>query len=296
MKTKSAAALGIKHLYHYQTFEKPERLARMFTDGTLYFSQPRDFNDPWDCRPFFNKSALDDPAYYDRAVRWFVHCDRTYNTALSDAEPLRREKEIRGNRKLLERMIDQMTTDMETAIQQQYRVYCLSLHPDSVLMWAHYAASCRGVCLEFSVENELFCGALPVTYLDSYPQFDIAATDADENLQHLLTKSAVWSYEDEFRVVVSEHPFVFPDVPTTKGSGNRRHADDFPKLVRKRHLVTFSRPYKINWCYLRALGQEDPRTCCTVKDGQLTFRIDESDASAVWRDTAEIPTGTIVKW
>lgn len=83
-------------------------------------------------------------------------------------------------------------------------------------MWAHYAASCRGVCLEFSVENELFCGALPVAYLHSYPQFSVAATDEDENLQPLLTKSAVWSYEDEFRLIVSEHPFVFPDVPTTK--------------------------------------------------------------------------------
>lgn len=215
MKTKTAAALGIKRLYHYQSFEKPERLARIFTDGTLYFSRPRDFNDPWDCRPFFNKSALDDSAYYERAVRWFVHCDRTHNTALSEEEHVRREQEVRSNRRLLEWMIDQMTADMEKAIQEQYRVYCLSTHPDSVLMWAHYAASCRGVCLEFSVENELFCGALLVTYLDSYPRFDVVATNADENLLPLLTKSAVWSYEDEFRVIVSEHPFVFPDVPTT---------------------------------------------------------------------------------
>ena len=46
MKTKTAAALGIERLYHYQSFDKPERLARVFTDGTLYFSRPRDFNDP----------------------------------------------------------------------------------------------------------------------------------------------------------------------------------------------------------------------------------------------------------
>ena len=216
MKTKTAAALGIKRLYHYQSFEKPERLARIFTDGTLYFSRPRDFNDPWDCRPFYNKSALDDPQDYDRAVRWFVHCDRTHNTALSEEEHVRRENEVRGNRKFLEWLIDEMTAAMEKAIQEQYRVYCLSTHPDSTLMWAHYAASCRGVCLEFSVENELFCGALPVAYLHSYPRFSVAATDEDENLQPLLTKSAVWSYEDEFRLIVSEDPFVFPDVSTTK--------------------------------------------------------------------------------
>lgn len=216
MKTRTATVLGIKRLYHYQSFEIPDRIARIFTDGTLYFSRPRDFNDPWDCRPFFNKSALNDPAYYERAVRWFVHCDRTQNTALSEEEHLRRESEVRGNRNLLEWMIDQMTADMENAIQQQYRVYCLSTHPDSVLMWAHYGASCRGVCLEFSVENELFSGALQVEYRESYPRFDVAAKYAEENLQSLLTKSTAWSYEDEFRVIVSKHPFVFPGVPTTK--------------------------------------------------------------------------------
>jgi hypothetical protein len=184
----------------------------------LYFSKPRDFNDPWDCRPFYSKSSLDDPAGYDRAVRWFAHCDRTYNPALSEEEHIKREKEVRNNRKLLEWLIEQMTPEMERAIQERYRVYCLSTHPDSVLMWAHYSASCRGVCLEFSAENELFGSALEVAYIDSYPGFDVTATDEDQNLQPFLTKSAVWSYENEFRLIVTEHPFEFPDVPTTKAN------------------------------------------------------------------------------
>jgi hypothetical protein len=218
MKTKTAASLGIKSLYHYQSFEKPERLTRILTDWKLYFSKPRDFNDPWDCRPFYSKSSLDDPAGYDRAVRWFAHCDRTYNPALSEEEHIKREKEVRNNRKLLEWLIEQMTPEMERAIQERYRVYCLSTHPDSVLMWAHYSASCRGVCLEFSAENELFGSALEVAYIDSYPGFDVTATDEDQNLQPFLTKSAVWSYENEFRLIVTEHPFEFPDVPTTKAN------------------------------------------------------------------------------
>ena len=37
MKTKTAAALGVKRLYHYQSLEKPERLARIFTDEALPF-------------------------------------------------------------------------------------------------------------------------------------------------------------------------------------------------------------------------------------------------------------------
>ena len=93
MKTKTAAELHIERLYHYQGFDRPERLARIFTEGTIYFSKPRDFNDPWDCRPFFNKSELDDPEEHERIVRWFVDCDRTRNTSLSEAEHLCRRRE-----------------------------------------------------------------------------------------------------------------------------------------------------------------------------------------------------------
>jgi hypothetical protein len=38
---------------------------------------------------------------------------------------------------------------MYEALCQSYRVYCLSEVCDSSLMWAHYADSHQGVCLEF---------------------------------------------------------------------------------------------------------------------------------------------------
>lgn len=215
METKTAAELHIKRLYHYQCFNEPDRLARIFTEGTIYFSSPRDFNDPWDCRPCFSKSVLDDPEEYERIVQWFIRCGRTHDKSISEDEHVRRQQELRTNRKLLESWIDGMTSGMELAIQRQYRVYCLSIHPDSTLMWSHYAASCKGLCLEFSVRNELFCGALKIDYLNRYPIFNISTTDEDSDLRPLLTKSAIWKYEDEFRLIASEQPFVFPGVPTT---------------------------------------------------------------------------------
>jgi Protein of unknown function (DUF2971) len=212
----TATSLRIDRLYHYQSFEKPEQIARIFTDGTLYFSKPSNFNDPWDCRPFFDKAGLDDCNEYERTVRWFVNCDRKSNTLLSSEELSRREQEIRKNRKLLEYFIDQMSADMERAIQEQYRVYCLSTHPDSTLMWSHYADSCKGICLEFSVRNNLFCRALQIEYLSSYPLFALADENEYENIRPLLTKSDVWWYENEFRLIASEHPIVFEGVPTTR--------------------------------------------------------------------------------
>lgn len=212
----TAASLRIERLYHYQSFVKPERIARIFTEGTLYFSKARDFNDPWDCRPFFNKTGLDDADEYEKTIRWFLNRDRRAKSALSPEELSRREQELRANRRLLEYLIDQMSLGIESAIQRQYRVFCLSTHPDSTLMWAHYSDSCKGVCLEFDVKNELFCCALPVEYLGCYPLFTLGAEGDYEDIRPLLTKADAWQYENEFRLVATEYPAVFDGVPTTR--------------------------------------------------------------------------------
>lgn len=214
MITKTAATLRIKNLYHYQSFVKPERFVRIFTEGTIFFSIPRDFNDPWDCRPCFSKSRLDDPQVNESTIRFFVNCGKKWNKSLPEEEHSRRERKMHSDRKFLEWMIDQMTSNMQQAIQTQYRVYCLSPHPDSILMWSHYADKFKGLCLEFSVQNELFCGALQVQYFKEYPILSITDTDEDANLRFLLSKSDDWAYEQEFRVIATQHPFVIPDFPT----------------------------------------------------------------------------------
>jgi Protein of unknown function (DUF2971) len=216
MRTKTAAEQGIRSLYHYQAFDDPTRLARIFTDNTVYCSSPKDFNDPWDCRPCFSKTLLDDSVQYERVVQWFVRIGRKRNPEIPDAEHYRREQVLRAERARLEWMIDQMTTDIEQAMFRQYRVYCLSTHADSPLMWSHYARSHQGVCLEFSVQNALFCGAIPVEYLDRYPEVDITDDSHDGALRVFLTKSKDWSYENEFRLVVAAPGYVYPNLLATK--------------------------------------------------------------------------------
>ena len=36
----------------------PHRLRQVLCDRHLHFSNPADFNDPWDCRPWFDLSVL----------------------------------------------------------------------------------------------------------------------------------------------------------------------------------------------------------------------------------------------
>jgi hypothetical protein len=215
VKTKTAAEQRIRSLYHYQTFDEPARLERILKDGQIYCSNPADFNDPWDCRPCFSKTMLDNPAQYRRVVQWFVGTVRRRDPSIPAAEHDRREQLLLTDRPKLEWMIDQMTESMVQAMTAQYRVYCLSTHGDSPLMWSHYARSHQGVCLEFSVGNPLFCGVLPVEYLDHYPDFDLSDSDEDASLRPLLTKSSDWRYENEFRLVAAAPGYTFPGVLAT---------------------------------------------------------------------------------
>lgn len=216
MKTKTAAEQRIGSLYHYQSFEDPSHLARIFTDGTVYCSNPKDFNDPWDCRACFSKAVLDDPAQHERVLQWLVRVNRKRDPSISEVEHSRREQVLRAERPRLEWIIDQMTQAMEQSVFAQYRVYCLTPYVGAPLMWSHYARSHRGVCLQFSVQNALFCGALPVEYVDHYPEFNLADNDEDASLRPLLTKSEDWSYEKEFRLVLAAPGYTFPGVLPTR--------------------------------------------------------------------------------
>jgi Protein of unknown function (DUF2971) len=204
----------IRSLYHYQPFHV-DRIARIFATGTIYCSNPKDFNDPWDSRACFSKTLLDDPAAYGRTVQWFLRTGLKHGPLISPAEYARREQELRTNRNLLEWMIDEMTRRIGEAVNSQYRVYCLSTHGDIPLMWSHYASAHRGVCLEFSVHSDLFCGALAIEYLEHYPQFDLAQDDKEAALATLLAKSEHWSYENEYRLIVAAPGYTFPGLPTT---------------------------------------------------------------------------------
>jgi Protein of unknown function (DUF2971) len=216
MKTKTAAEQHIGRLYHYDPYSCPARLAHVLQESVVYCSNPNDFNDPWDCKPHYSKSALNDPVGYRRTVEWFVRAARKIDQSISDAEHTRREGILLNDRPRLEWMVDKLSTSMVEAVIAQYRVYCLSTRPDLPLMWSHYARSHRGVCLEFGVKNELFCGAFPVDYLDAFPEMDLTDNTEDAALQALLSKSREWAYENEYRLITAAPGYSFPNVPPTR--------------------------------------------------------------------------------
>jgi hypothetical protein len=192
----------IARLYHYQRFD-PDRLRRQLANNSIYLSNPKGFNDPWDCRPCFDLTRLEEPAFYERQVQWLQRIDKERNTHLSAPELEERVRRLRDDRTFLEHCIRQMA-GIEVDIQKRYRVYCLTPKPADTLMWSHYAENHTGICLEFRCDNAVLASALKVIYCETYPLLDIADSDPQTVLIPLLAKAKDWSYEDEYRLIAQE--------------------------------------------------------------------------------------------
>lgn len=207
MPYPTAAECRLEYLYHWQ----PANLGRLevtLRRGTIYCSRPSDFNDPWDCRPFFNTELLDDPEERRKHIKWAVKiCRLDGRMSEGDIEDMARRLE---DRDLLEENVREITREMQEAVLERYRVYCMCPDISNQLMWAHYADCHRGVCLEFNVKNEVICAALEVQYFSAFPMTRQYSDDPKENLLPLLAKSDAWAYEREFRLVAQERGSATP--------------------------------------------------------------------------------------
>ena len=82
-------------------------------------------------------------------------------------------------------------------------VCCFSRINDSILMWAHYANSHRGFCLEFSSDSENPYGIHPldVCYSEMLVKLNFHNQADDAIVNMIFTKSLDWKYEQEMRCI-----------------------------------------------------------------------------------------------
>jgi DUF2971 family protein len=204
MIIQNASDLKIARLYHYQPCNM-DWMRQIILDRKIQFSNPRDFNDPWDCRPYFYIPEADDQRACERCVQWFDAAARKQAPGLDEQEHARKIIQLRNNRPSFERFIRDLSESIIEAINKIYRVYCLSTKPDSTLVWSHYSNNHQGVCLEFACNNIVFGSATQIQYSEEYPPLDFAIDAQDRlGLLPLFVKSDAWSYEDEYRVIAQE--------------------------------------------------------------------------------------------
>jgi hypothetical protein len=233
--------LVIPRLFKYA---KTEIAITILEKKTLKWSNPDLFNDPFEF-----KSPLEYGFEWDEMMEIALQRFGTILTRIEDpilaighlmAPTIARLREQwkgrdpteasrqwdAGFKTLAQKFKDQAASDAKTwfEMKQTYRVLCLSAVHDHILMWSHYADNHRGVVLEF--RPMIF--ARPVVYSTEVP---VAASlqeyvgwltgerlkpDASDGFEKsVYTKSSVWAYENEWRVLdkrsSDKEPFFYRD-------------------------------------------------------------------------------------
>lgn len=192
--------MRIPDLYHYQKFDEG-RLRQLLIGKKLYMSSPADINDPWDCQPHFDTRQVVEPAYRANLADYFAGLSKRMQAGNKTPEQVAAEIEaIRTDQEAALQILMIQSEGMRASIARQWRLYCLTAHPDSELMWAHYGDSHRGIALQYDGDGPLAKQASQVSYFEHYPMFDFLG----EPHTVLLAKAKAWAYESEYRVFAWE--------------------------------------------------------------------------------------------
>lgn len=193
-------------LYKYYSIN--DYLYEVIKSSSCWFSRPSDFNDPFDCNL--------DISIGNSVGEIMDNLERSSMFRLLKEELLQRSDDVKyaGKRLLakpffIKRIINEVH---KYYINQNIGVYCLSEDPMNILMWSHYADSHKGICVEFDIKRGGFFynNLLPVQYRKRYPKFELSDYQDEGNMmftmhqQAICTKSVLWKYEKEWRVIADD--------------------------------------------------------------------------------------------
>ncbi len=180
----------------------PSRFELFLTRDEVWASNPTEFNDPYDCRQTQDYAAP--PEEWEKRNQGIV--DRF--TGLLGAAGQREEElkalgaALRNGSKYSDPAVQAgMGRGMQEFLDKT-RVLCLCETQTNPRLWAHYSNGHRGFCLEFDSTLDPFSHALRVRYTREYPKLGINATSDQCFRTFLLTKSELWTDEEEWRCVV----------------------------------------------------------------------------------------------
>ena len=173
------------HIYNKDN-EKINILKYIFEDKTLWFSNPLNFNDPFELKPNIKRLL-------NNEKHMVVDMVSSHFNANNQAHKFH--------------------YDTVNPILNNIGILCLSGDKEHLAMWAHYANNHKGLVLEFE-KNHLFFKDLKLPeYAEMLHQLERVTYIPKENRKSInsneyflketfLTKSIDWEYEDEYRMSV----------------------------------------------------------------------------------------------
>lgn len=188
--------------YKYLPFGKDKLSLNVIKEGTIKFTCPLDFNDPFDCQPV---------PYIDKHVKKKEYFKWAENQ-MAHLSPANRSQEMNKLYRRLSRGV--LSGDILNINLRTMGVLSLSRTCNDILMWSHYAENHKGFVVGFhyqsSYESSFEKGIahlLPyrVAYEKDRPVFNFS--ESHELMKCMLVKSPQWEYEQE------ERAFTFNEGP-----------------------------------------------------------------------------------
>jgi len=190
-------------MYKYLPFS--EGSLKVLTEGTIKFTKPSDFNDPFDCSPDYDSNNIE--KFFESRPDLLDRVAVVINLSPSQ---LTRDKPAMINR-LREAF---MSGQFGQPFSDRVGICSLTRDPLNLLMWSHYAQNHTGFVVEFSIqpdfplnngENSLqFVEWLiphKVHYQAAKPIVSLFDDVAIKINKQFLTKAQAWEYEQEERVI-----------------------------------------------------------------------------------------------
>ena len=172
-----------KLIYKYCSYEVG--LNDIILKQSLKFSNPSEYNDPFDCHESLIKLDLMNLNFETFIEEQYPNLSRNIKRGL-----------VRDfNSKYLYKCL------LEE--RKRFKITCFSLSYNNILMWSHYADKHRGICVGFQfhpIYHDKFI-LTPVSYIDKIPLID-GKVDAYKMIRYWLSiKSNCWVYEKEVRAI-----------------------------------------------------------------------------------------------
>lgn len=185
----------------------------------IRFTQPGDFNDPFEFRPRIRSAASEEETrnYIKENFEELVDKEPDKYGALTDSLPkdmlrqmlIAEKARLPELFKLLEpQMLGNVSVFLDRFISENVGVLCLSEVRDSILMWGHYTENHHGFVVGFDADHSFFSARTSeqdefgflrrVNYQQRQPNVVLSDTSS---LVWFQTKSEQWSYEKEWRVM-----------------------------------------------------------------------------------------------
>lgn len=226
-------------------------------NGTMKFTSPSEFNDPFDCDPEMDKDKHLN--YIKGRKDLFIKAGDSLG--LSPAERIQ-------NKSIILKRVENAIQDGELSqklVKEFVGICSLSRDPLNLLMWAHYAKNHTGFVVEFCIpmkakkynEEDALKWLVPLKV--EYEKTKPIVNPEDKNHvicdKYFLVKGLDWKYEQEERVVDSLrgygiHPYERKTVLKSVIAGMRMSEKHFVTL--KNTVATINIELGINVAVYRA--------------------------------------------